>query len=243
MSSANLTRKTTRRNSTIAINFKINPTVLKSVSLFASFSDQQINTLLAYVQHRSFARNIYVMHAGEETDSLYVMLSGKAKVVLTDDHGREVILGYMGPQDFFGEMGILDDSPRSASVFTLEPCEMLRLSKTGFMSCVREHSEVAMLVIRNLVKRLRAADRKIESLALVDVSGRVARLLLDLAQETGGKLIVQRAPAKQEIARMIGASREMVSRVIKELEQRALIRVDRRSIIILDREMTKALKM
>jgi CRP/FNR family cyclic AMP-dependent transcriptional regulator len=217
--------------------------VLKSVSLFASFSDQQINTLLAYVQHRSFARNIYVMHAGEETDSLYVMLSGKAKVVLTDDHGREVILGYMGPQDFFGEMGILDDSPRSASVFTLEPCEMLRLSKTGFMSCVREHSEVAMLVIRNLVKRLRAADRKIESLALVDVSGRVARLLLDLAQETGGKLIVQRAPAKQEIARMIGASREMVSRVIKELEQRALIRVDRRSIIILDREMTKALKM
>ncbi len=217
--------------------------MLKSVSLFASFSDQQINTLLAYVQHRSFARNIYVMHAGEETDSLYVMLSGKAKVVLTDDHGREVILGYMGPQDFFGEMGILDDSPRSASVFTLEPCEMLRLSKTGFMSCVREHSEVAMLVIRNLVKRLRAADRKIESLALVDVSGRVARLLLDLAQETGGKLIVQRAPAKQEIARMIGASREMVSRVIKELEQRALIRVDRRSIIILDREMTKALKM
>ena len=217
--------------------------MLKSVSLFASFSDQQINTLLAYVQHRSFARNIYVMHAGEETDSLYVMLSGKAKVVRTDDHGREVILGYMGPQDFFGEMGILDDSPRSASVFTLEPCEMLRLSKTGFMSCVREHSEVAMLVIRNLVKRLRAADRKIESLALVDVSGRVARLLLDLAQETGGKLIVQRAPAKQEIARMIGASREMVSRVIKELEQRALIRVDRRSIIILDREMTKALKM
>ena len=111
------------------------------------------------------------------------------------------------------------------------------------MSCVKEHSEVAMLVIRNLVKRLRAADRKIESLALVDVSGRVARLLIDLAQETGGKLVVVRAPAKQEIARMIGASREMVSRVIKELEQRALIRIDRRSIIILDREMTKAVKM
>ena len=73
--------------------------MLKSVSLFASFSDQQINTLLAYVQHRSFARNMYVMHAGEETDSLYVMLSGKAKVVLADDHGREVILGYVGPQE------------------------------------------------------------------------------------------------------------------------------------------------
>ncbi len=227
----------------MAINFKINPTVLKSVSLFASFSDQQITTLLTYVQHRSFARNVYIMHAGEETDSLYVMLSGKAKVVLTDDHGREVILGFMGPQDFFGEMGILDDQPRSASVLTLEPCEMLRLGKAGFMTCVKDHSEVAMLVIRNLVKRLRAADRKIESLALVDVSGRVARLLIDVAQEIDGKLVVVRAPAKQEMARMIGASREMVSRVMKELEQRCLIRVERRSIVILDRDMTKAVKL
>ena len=227
----------------MAINFKINPTVLKSVSLFASFSEQQITTLLSYVQHRSYPRNTYVMHAGEETDSLYVVLSGKVKVIIADESGREVILGFMGPQDFFGEMGILDDQPRSASVFTLEQCEMLRLSKAGFMNCLKEHSEVAMLVIRNLVKRLRAADRKIESLALVDVSGRVARLLMDLAQETGGKLVVPRVPAKQEIARMIGASREMVSRVMKELETRSLIRIDRRSLVILDRDMSKSLKL
>ena len=148
----------------MAINFKINPAVLKSVPLFASFSEPQVVTLLKYVQHRSFARHVYVMHAGEETDSIYVMLAGRVKVVIADDQGREVILGFMGPQEFFGEMGILDDQPRSASVFTLEPCEMLRLSKAAFMSCLKENSEVAMLVIRNLVKRLRAADRKIESL-------------------------------------------------------------------------------
>ena len=227
----------------MAINFKINPAVLKSVPLFASFSDQQIVTLLNYVQHRSFTRHVYVMHAGEETDSIYIVLSGKVKVVITDDQGREVILGFMGPQEFFGEMGILDDQPRSASVYTLEPCEMLRVSKGAFMNCLKEHSEVAMLVIRNLVKRLRAADRKIESLALVDVSGRVARLLIDMAQEIDGKLVVVRVPAKQEIARMIGASREMVSRVVKELELRGLIRIERRSLVIVDRDMSKSLKL
>ncbi|HTD89516.1 MAG TPA: cyclic nucleotide-binding domain-containing protein [Burkholderiales bacterium] len=227
----------------MAIQFRLNPAVLKSVPLFAAFSEHQISTLLNYVQHRSYPRNVYVMQAGDETDSLYVILSGKVKVVISDDQGREVILGFMGSQDFFGEMGILDDQPRSASIYTQEPCEMLRLSKAGFVSCLKENAEVAMLVIRNLVKRLREADRKIESLALVDVSGRVARLLIDMAQEIDGRLVVPRMPAKQEIARMIGASREMVSRVVKELEVRGLIRAERRSIVIVDRNMSRAVKV
>jgi len=228
--------------SAMAIQFRLNPMVLKTVPLFAAFSDQQIAMLLNYVQHRSYPRNVYVMQAGDETDSLYVILSGKVKVVISDDQGREVILGFMGPQDFFGEMGILDDAPRSASVYTLEPCEMLRLSRTGFVSCIKENADVAMLVIRNLVRRLRDADRKIESLALVDVSGRVARLLIDMAQESDGRLVVPRMPAKQEIARMIGASREMVSRVVKYLETRGLIRAERRSVAILDRNISRTLK-
>ena len=226
----------------MSIQLKINPAVLKSVPLFAAFTDQQIKTLLSYVQHRSYARNVYVMQAGDETDSIYVLLSGKAKVLINDEQGHEVILGYMGAQDFFGEMGILDDQPRSASVYTLEACEMLRLSKDGFMSCLKENTEVAMLVIRNLVRRLRAADRKIESLALVDVSGRVARILLDIAEEIDGRLVVQRTPAKQDIARQIGASREMVSRVVKDLEQRGLIRAERRSMVIIDRNILRTLK-
>jgi CRP/FNR family cyclic AMP-dependent transcriptional regulator len=226
----------------MAIQFRLNPMVLKTVPLFAAFSDQQISTLLNYVQHRSFPRNVYVMQAGDEGDSMYVMLSGKVKIVISDEQGREVILGFLGSQDFFGEMGILDDQPRSASVYTLEPCEMLRLSKSGFVSCIKENVDVAMLVIRNLVRRLRDADRQIESLALVDVSGRVARLLMDMAKETDGKLVVARMPAKQEIARMIGASREMVSRVVKELEVRGLIRAERRSVVILDRDISRSLR-
>ena len=223
----------------MAIQFRLNPAVLKSVPLFSAFSEHQLATLLSYVQHRSFPRNVYVMQTGEETDSLYVILSGKVKVLITDDQGREVILSMMGPHDFFGEMGILDDQPRSASVATLEPCEMLRLSKAGFMTCLKENSDVAMLVIRNLVRRLREADRKIESLALIDVSGRVVRLLVDMAQQVDGRLVVPRVPPKQEIARMIGASREMVSRVFKELQERGLIRAERRSMIIVDSNVPK----
>jgi CRP/FNR family transcriptional regulator, cyclic AMP receptor protein len=223
----------------MAIQFRLNPVVLKSVPLFSAFTEQQLVTLLNYVQHRSFPRNVFVIQAGDETDSLYVILSGKVKVLIPDDQGHEVILSVMGPHDFFGEMGILDDQPRSASVSTLEPCEMLRLSKAGFMTCLKENSDVAMLVIRNLVKRLREADRKIESLALIDVSGRVVRLLVDMAEEVDGKLVVSRTPPKQEIARMIGASREMVSRVIKELQGKGLIRAERRSMVIVDRNISR----
>jgi CRP/FNR family cyclic AMP-dependent transcriptional regulator len=223
----------------MAIQFRLNPVVLKSVPLFSAFTEHQLTTLLNYVQHRSYPRHVFVLQAGDETDSLYVILSGKVKVLIPDDQGREVILSVMGPHDFFGEMGILDDQPRSASVATLEPCEMLRLSKAGFMNCLKENSEVAMLVIRNLVKRLREADRKIESLALIDVSGRVVRLLIEMAQEVDGKLVVPRTPPKQEIARMIGASREMVSRVIKELQEKGLIRAERRSMVIVDRNISR----
>jgi CRP/FNR family cyclic AMP-dependent transcriptional regulator len=205
------------------------------VRLFSTLSDEQLRMLQPYLQLRSFARNTLVMRAGEETDALYIILSGRVKVLIPDDEGREVILAFMGPNEFFGEMGLLDDQPRSASVETLEPCEMLRFSKSGFITCLKDNFELAMIIIRNLVKRLRGADRSIESLALIDVYGRVARLLLDQAQEIDGLWIVKQAPPKQEMARMIGASREMVSRVMKDLQQRGYIRAEKRKVILLDK--------
>jgi CRP/FNR family cyclic AMP-dependent transcriptional regulator len=112
---------------------------------------------------------------------------------------------------------------------------MLRVSKAGFMGLLKDNFDLAMLIIRNLVRRLREADRKIESLALIDVYGRVARLLIDLAQNVDGNWVVEHAPAKQEIARMIGASREMVSRVVKDLHRKGLIRAEKRRIYVLDK--------
>jgi CRP/FNR family transcriptional regulator, cyclic AMP receptor protein len=215
--------------------FTLNPNILKSVPLFSSFSDEQLSTLLTCVQHRSYPRNSFILRSGDETDALYIILSGRVKVLIPDEEGHEVILSIMGPYDFFGEMGMLDDQPRSASVETLEACEMLRISKSGFVGCLKDNFELAMLIIRNLVRRLREADRKIESLALIDVYGRVARLLIDMAKEVDGKWIVEHAPPKQEIARMIGASREMVSRVVKDLQAKGLIRAEKRKVFILDK--------
>lgn len=218
------------------VKFALNPLILRTVPLFSSFSDHQLSALLSCVQHRKYPRNSFIVHAGEETDALYIILSGRVKVLIPDDQGHEVILSIMGPHEFFGEMGLLDDQPRSASVETLEPCEMLQISKAGFMAFLQDKFDLAMLIIRNLVRRLRDADRKIESLALIDVYGRVARLLIDMAEEIDGKWVVQRAPPKQEIARMIGASREMVSRVVKDLHEKGLIRAEKRKIIVLDRQ-------
>ena len=224
----------------MAVPFALNSQILKRVPLFASFSDQQLSTLLRCVQHRRYPRNSLIVRAGDETDALYIILSGQVKVLIPDDEGHEVILSMMGPHDFFGEMGLLDDQPRSASVEALEPCEMLQVSKAGFTACLKDNFDLAMQIIRNLVKRLRDADRKIESLALIDVYGRVARLLFDLAVEVDGQWLVQRAPPKQEIARMIGASREMVSRVVKDLHEKGLIRAEKRKIILLDRQSMRA---
>jgi CRP/FNR family cyclic AMP-dependent transcriptional regulator len=216
--------------------FTLNPQILKGVPLFSLFSDAQLAQLLTCVQHRSYPRNAFILRAGEETDALYLVLSGRVKVLIPDEEGHEVILSIIGPQEYFGEMGLLDDQTRSASVETLEACEMLRLSKAGFTNILKDNFELAMLIIRNLVKRLREADRKIESLALIDVYGRVARLLIDMAKNQEGRWVVEHAPPKQEIARMIGASREMVSRVVKDLQGKGLIRAEKRRIYVLDKQ-------
>ena len=213
----------------------MNSQILKTVPLFSSLSDEQLRLLQPCLQQRSYPRHSFIVRAGEATDALYIILTGRVKVLIPDEQGREVILAVMGRNEFFGEMGMLDDLPRSASVETLEACQMLRFSKSGFIGALKNNFDLAMIIMRNLVKRLRDADRKIESLALIDVYGRVARLLLDQAEEVDGMWIVRSAPPKQEIARMIGASREMVSRVVKDLQKRGYIRTEKRKVFLLDK--------
>ncbi len=171
-------------NESMPLSSLPNPQILKTVPLFSSFSDQQIAALASWIQRRSYPRGAAILRAGEETDALYIIMSGRVKVLIPDEEGHEVILTMMEAQDFVGEMGLLDGLPSSATVETLEPCEMLRLPRTAFNSLLENNSEVAMLVLRNVVKRLRDADRKIESLALIDVYGRVARLIIDMAERS-----------------------------------------------------------
>jgi CRP/FNR family cyclic AMP-dependent transcriptional regulator len=179
-------------------------------------------------------RSAMIMAAGDPTDSLYIVLSGRLKVMMSDEDGKEVILNILGPGEFFGEMGLIDDSPRSASVVAVEPCELLAISKRDFKKCLAENFEMTMALLRGLVRRLRDADRKIGSLALLDVYGRVARLLLDMSETVNGQKMVTRRLPKQDIAKMIGASREMVSRVMKDLQLGGYIEMRGSNIVLRD---------
>jgi CRP/FNR family cyclic AMP-dependent transcriptional regulator len=217
-----------------AIATTVSTTVLKSVPLFASFPDEQLRTLVSVVTRRSAPRGSVIMAAGDQIDSLYIVISGRLKVMMGDADGKEVILSLIGPGEFFGEMGLIDDSPRSASVVAIEPCELVSISKRDFKNCLAENFEMATAVMRGLVRRLREADRKIGSLALLDVYGRVARLLLDMAENVNGEKIITKRLPKQDIAKMIGASREMVSRVMKDLQMGGYIEVRGSTIVLHD---------
>ena len=149
--------------------------------------------------------------------------SRNLKGVVSGEDGREVILTILGQGEMFGEMGVLDDSPRSASVVAVSPSDLVTIAKTDFKRLMQDNFELAWHVMCNLTRRLRDADRKIESLALMDVYGRVARLLLEMSEEIDGLKVVKKKISKQDIAKMIGASREMVSRVMKDLGLRGLI--------------------
>ncbi len=177
---------------------------------------------------RRVARNATVVHAGDRTDFVYLILSGSLKVLVSDEEGREVILSMLGPGELFGEMGVLDDNPRSATVVAVRPCDLVIICQDRFQAGLQENFDVSHYIMRNLVQRLRKADRKIESLALMDVYGRVARLLLDMAETVNGQQVVTRKISKQDIAKMIGASREMVSRVMKDLQMQGTDRRRRR---------------
>ena len=212
----------------------VSTAVLKTVPLFASFPEEQLRMLTTMITRKSAPRSTTVMAGGDPTDSLYIVLSGRLKVMMSDSEGKEVILAILGPGEFFGEMGLIDDEPRSATVITIEPCELLSIAKRDFKKCLAENFEMAMAVMRGLVKRLREADRKIGSLALLDVYGRVARLLLDMAENVDGEKVVTKRLPKQDIAKMIGASREMVSRVMKDLQTGGYIEMRGSTIVLRD---------
>ena len=210
----------------------VSTTLLHNVPLFAALDEDQLGVLARMIVRKSYGRNAAIICAGDPTDSLYIVINGRLKVLMSDEQGREVILSILGPGEFFGEMGLLDDSPRSASVVSLEPCDLLTISKIDFKRSLAENFDLSLLVMRGLVKRLREADQKIGSLALMDVYGRVARLLLEMAEDVGGEKVVVKKLSKQDIAKMIGASREMVSRVMKDLQLGGYVEMRGRSMVL-----------
>ena len=200
---------------------------LKALPIFRALDDERLASISRVASLRSVPRHGVVLKAGDKTDNVYFVLNGSLKVLVSDDEGREVILSILGRGDLFGEMGVIDDHPRSATVVAAQSSDLVVIAKSDFKATLAENFDISLYLMRSLVQRLRSADRTIESLALLDVYGRVARLLLDMAEiGPNGEKVVTKRPSRQDIAKMIGASREMVSRVMKDLQVQGLIEED-----------------
>src|SRR5215831_950568 len=214
---------------------------LKAVPFFTQLSDRELDVVRAVATEKSYPKNAFVLTEGEMGDSLFMIQSGKVKVFIGDEDGREIILKILGPGDFFGEMSMIDKQPRSASVTTIEASMFLVLSHAAFERCVEQAPRIANMVMRVLAQRVREADRKIGTLALMDVYGRVASTLLELSVYSNGKLMVGEKLSQQDLANMVGASREMVNRILKDLSERGFISIESKSITIINREFPLSL--
>ena len=205
------------------------------VPLFSSLEKSDLDVLFGHGVTRVFPRGAVVVTEGDHSDSLYLILEGRVKVFLTDDKGREVILRTQDPGEYFGEIALMDGGPRSASVMTLDPAKFCIISRTGFEECMRQNPAIAIALIRHLSQRVRALTTSVRSLALLDVYGRIAHLLLDLAVNRDGLLVIEERLTHQEIANRVGASREMVSRIMKDLVDGDYLQHDGKRLILRER--------
>lgn len=186
---------------------------------------------------RLYPKNTVILNEGDPSGCLYVIHSGRLKAFLADEQGREIVLNIMEPGEYFGEMALIDNEMRSASVMTMEDSQLTLVTKENFNECLAKNPNLVTPLMLGLVKRLRISTRKVGSLALMDVYGRVASTLLQFAREQDGKLVIREKLTHQEIANIVGASREMVSRIMHDLAQGGYISVDSKKQIILNEKL------
>ena len=197
----------------------------------SSIPDEFVRELAALGRVRSYPRHTVFITEGDSGDSVFVVLSGKVKIFIADNEGHEMILDTQGPGDYVGEMA-LDGKPRSASVMTLEPSTFSVVQREPIREAIRRNPDFALQIISRIIDRARLATSSVKDLALLDVYGRVARLLLNMAVEANGKLEIPEKLTQQEIAERVGASRDMVSRIFRDLTAGGYISVESRHITI-----------
>lgn len=201
------------------------------IPLFKHLPPEQLEYLLTLTQEASYRKNAVIITQGERSNSLYTLLEGRVKVYVTDSEGRQTLLAFLNAGDCFGELSLLDDEPRSASVMTVEPSRLLRLTQENFHQFAAAHPENLLPMLRMLANRLRTLDETICSLSTLDVYGRIARVLLNESEQQGDSGITPRL-THQDIAEMVGSSREMVSRILGDLRKGGYIRFDNKQIVL-----------
>ena len=207
--------------------------MLKNIPLFSGLEADQIETLRKVLLVKTYPKNVYLFSEGDPSDSFYIVEKGKVNVGINDEEGREVILSVLGPGEYFGEMALLDGEPRCAYVMTKERSKLLIISKREFQNLLNANPGIMLSILKGLQKRLREANKRIESLALMDVYGRVARLLTQIAgTPREDEVVITDKMTHQEIANMVGASREMVSRVLKDMTNEGYISIQQKRITL-----------
>ena len=206
--------------------------IFENVPLFAGLADRELDVLQQHAKLRTYPRNTVVINEGDEASTLYVILSGQVKVFLSNEEGKEIVVNMQGAGEHFGELALIDSAPRSASVMTVKQSRLASISKPDFRKVLAEHPDIAFLLIKNLAGRVRVLSENVRTLALLDVYGRVAKTLLSLAREHNGKLVIEERLTQQDIANRVGASREMVARIMKDLVSGQYITVDKKRIEI-----------
>lgn len=201
-----------------------NMDLIRRVPLFSDLTPGQSSILSATLDKKRFKRGDHIVEQGKISGNLYMILSGKARVLSQDSRGREVIMATLEVGDCIGEMSLIDGEPHSATVRAEVQTDVLTLGREAFLRCLHENATMADAIMLGLVRRLRNADRQIQSLALMDVYGRVESVLGEMAQSMpDGTLVLTRKVSRQDVAKMVGASREMVSRVMKHFEDQGVL--------------------
>jgi CRP/FNR family cyclic AMP-dependent transcriptional regulator len=211
--------------------------LLRKVPLFEGLGDEDLEAIGNVTIPRSFDKDQVIILAEEEGDALFIISTGQVKVSIVSEDGREVILSLLGEGAVFGELALLDGKPRSANVVATEDSEIYMVRRGDFLQLIYKVPEIAIGLLAELASRLRRTDRKIEGLALLDVTSRISETLLQLAADQGTQtddgILLEGRPTHQQLANMSGTTRETVSRVLKRLETQGYLSVSSRAITIL----------
>lgn len=211
--------------------------LLRRVPIFSGLTQMQMSQLSGNVTKQRFKRGELIVEQGQKSGALFIILSGRARVTLADKRAKEVILNTLGPGDCIGEMSLIDDQSHSASVRADIQTDVLVLSHAEFVRCLAENQSIALWIMKDLVQRLRKSSDMVSSLALMDVYGRVAKVLVDAAQPQGEEnLVICEKMTRQDIAKMVGASREMVSRVMRDFEDQGFIKTTDNGCFVLQEQ-------
>jgi len=213
---------------------------LKNIPIFSDLEENSLNQILELGSLKMYAKDEIILNEDEAGTALFVIVNGKVKISRSSKDGKEVILTIMNESDFFGEMAILDGFSRSATVTALEESKLFIVQRNDFLTLLKNHTEVSIALLQELTQRLRAAGMKIKALSLKDAEGKVATVILQLAEEIGkikqGVVEIEKLPYQHELANMAGTSRKTISRTLHTFAKKGLVELDGTHLRILDYE-------